>query len=739
MQTRTAHRTCPLCEATCGLELTLVDDRITRVRGDDEDVFSRGYICPKGALYGELEHDPDRLTRPLVKVDGRHVEVSWDEAFERVAELLTPILESDRNAVAAYVGNPNVHNVAGQFYLRPLLKALGTRSIFSASTVDQMPKHISSGYLFGSPVAIPVPDLDRTDHLLLLGANPHMSNGSLCTAPDFPGRLRAIRDRGGKVVVIDPRRTRTAEKASEHHFIRPGTDPYLLLAMVATLDAEGLVDLGHLAGRVDGLDVVLDAARVYTPEQVAPTCGIPAEEIRRLARELAAAERGAVYGRIGTHTVPFGTLAAWLVDVLNVITGNLDRAGGVMWPLAAHDQASGRPKEFRTGRWHSRVRGLPEVLGELPVATLADEILTEGDGRVRALVTVAGNPVVSTPDAGRLDEALQSLDAMVSVDIYLNETTRHADVILPSPPDLTRPHYDGAFYRLAVRNVANYSPPVVELADDAMPEWEILAKLSLIALGQPTSTPPSVADEFVIRLLVEGGCKDPEGPIAGRDPDDVLAQLAPRTGPDRVLDYLLRVGAYGDGFGRDPDGLTLERLAAREHGLDLGPLQPRLDDVIRHPSGQVHLAAEVFLDDLERLREAQSRFMDASHVLVGRRHVRSNNSWMHNIAGLNGGSNRCTLHLHPEDAAALGVDDGAVVEVRSRAGAVEAPVEVTEDIMRGVVSLPHGWGHDVEGVGLTVARDRPGVNSNVLTDATDIDVPSGNAVLNAIPVTLAAV
>ncbi len=436
--TRTAYRTCPLCEAACGLELTVRDDRVVAARGDRDHVFSHGFACPKGATFGQLSDDPDRLRRPLVRRGGRHVEVSWDEAFEAISAGLRPVLETyGPHAVALYLGNPNVHTMAGGLYLQPLLKAIGTRNIFSASTVDQMPKHVSCGYLFGSSLAIPVPDLDGTDLLLMLGANPWESNGSLATAADFPGRLKAIQERGGRFIVVDPRRTRTAEHADEHLFIRPGTDAYLLFGIVHTLFAEGLVALGPLAAHVTGVELVGKLAEGFAPETVGATCGVPADRIRSLARELAASPRAAVYGRIGTCTVEFGTLTSWLVDVINVLTGNLDRAGGVMFPLPAHVKPTAGSKGFTTGRWHSRVRGLPEVKGELPVATLADEIETPGDEQVRAFVTVAGNPVLSTPNSERLDRALAGLSFMVSVDPYLNETTRHADVVLP-PLDATR-------------------------------------------------------------------------------------------------------------------------------------------------------------------------------------------------------------------------------------------------------------------------------------------------------------
>ncbi len=467
----THFRTCPFCEATCGLEVTVEGRDVVEVRGDREDVFSHGFICPKATGLKHLQEDPDRLTTPLVKQpDGSFAEATWDEAFRVIDERLSPILaEHGRDSVAVYVGNPSAHNLSALTFGPVWIRALGSKSVFTATTVDQMPKHISSGLMFGAALSIPVPDVDRTDHLMILGANPLVSNGSLLTAPDMRGRLRAIRERGGKVVVIDPRRTRTAEAADEHHFIRPGGDAHLLFGIVHTLFDEDLADPGPLAEHLNGLDEVEELARDFAPEDVAEACGIEAPEVRRMARELAAADTAAVYGRIGTCTQEFGALASWLVDVVNVLTGNLDRPGGAMFTRAAAGarNTSGEPgsgKGFRTGRWRSRVRDLPEALGELPVSCLAEEIDTPGDGRIRALVTSAGNPLVSTPNSDRLERAVDDLDFMLSVDIYLNETTRHADVILPAPGPLEKPHYDLALYQLAARNVANYSPPVLPTA-----------------------------------------------------------------------------------------------------------------------------------------------------------------------------------------------------------------------------------------------------------------------------------
>nr|WP_202425060.1 molybdopterin oxidoreductase family protein [Streptomyces sp. HUCO-GS316] len=735
-------RICPLCEATCGLTLTIDGTRVTGARGDRDDVFSRGFICPKGASFGAVDGDPDRLRTPLVRKDGELREATWEEAFEAVAAGLRPVVERHgQNAVGVVLGNPNVHTMAGALYPALLLASLGTRSIFSASTVDQMPKHVSSGLLYGDANAIPVPDLDDTDHLLLIGANPLESNGSLCTAPDFPGKLKALKARGGTLTVIDPRRTRTARLANRHIAIRPGTDALLLAAMAHVLFEEDLAAPRELAEHLQGLDELREAVRDFTPEAVAGACDVDATLIRTLARELAAAPTAAVYGRIGSCTVPHGTLASWLVDVLNILTGNLDRPGGALFPQAATDKTprpAGPGRGFALGRWHSRVSRHPEAKGELPISALAEEIDTataEGEP-VRALVAIAANPVLSVPDGDRLDKALDSLDFMVSVDPYLNETSRHAHVVLPPPPPSQSAHHDFAFNTLAVRNQVRYNRPAVPLEPGRMPETEILARLILAATGMHGADPAAV-DTLVIDQTLGKAVKEPHSPVHGQDPRDLAARLTGETGPERRLDMMLRLGPYGDGFGVRPDGLSLEKLLAHPHGIDLGPLRPRLPQPLKTRSGKVELLPEPIADDLPRLREALRERPDGL-VLVGRRHLRSNNSWMHNVPALTGGSNRCTLHIHPEDAERLGVRDGEPVRVKGAGGEVTAPAEVTDGVRRGVVSLPHGWGHDRPGTRMSHASADPGVNVNQLLDGSLLDPLSGNAVLNGVPVEVAA-
>jgi anaerobic selenocysteine-containing dehydrogenase len=749
--TQTVYRTCPLCEATCGLEVTVSitskGREVTRIRGDRDDVFSHGFICPKGSTLKQLHDDPDRLRRPLIKRNGEHVEVDWPEAWDEVAGRLGEIIERHgRESVATYLGNPGAHSLSAMLYNRSLLQGLGTRRRFSASTVDQMPKQVAAGYMFGTGVSVPVPDLDRTDFVLMLGANPYASNGSLCTAPDFPGRLEAMRARGGKLVVVDPRRSRTAEEADSWLPIRPGSDALFLMAIVHTLFAEGLVSIDdRLQPLVSGLDDVRRVASDFSPETVERATGISAATTRAVARDLAAAPTAVVYGRIGTTTTEFGTTASWLVDVVNVLTGNLDRAGGAMFtkPVLGGPTTRGKSGSgagFRIGRGGGRtqVKGYPEVMGEYPVAALAEEITDAGEQRVRALVTVAGNPVLSTPHSEQLSKAFDQLEFMVSVDMYLNETTRHADVILPPPSQLQREHYDVALYPFAIRNVANFSERVLPLDDGQPDEWEVLLKLALIAQGFGPDADPLAADDATIDGLVRHGVSDPGSPIHGRNADDILEQLnaTDRKGPARTIDYMLQTGPYGAAFGANPGGASLDLLLANPHGVDYGALEPRLPDALRTKSGSIELAAPELLADIPRLRAAIDELSSRDLVLVGRRHLRSNNSWMHNIEVLVKGKPRCTLHVHPDDAVKLGVREGGVARVASRVGEVDAIVEVTDSIRPGVVSLPHGWGHGMPGTRMRVAAERAGVNSNVLTDHEAIDPLSGTSVLNGIPVSV---
>ncbi|MFM7262319.1 MAG: molybdopterin dinucleotide binding domain-containing protein, partial [Acidimicrobiales bacterium] len=568
-----------------------------------------------------------------------------------------------------------------------------------------------------------------------------------CTAPDFPGRIEAIRARGGKVVTIDPRRTKTADNGDQWIDVKPGTDGLLLAAVINVLFAENLVSMEpRLASITDGVDEICAATSALTPESVEKATGVTAATIRTLAREIAAAPTAAVYGRIGVNAVEFGTLNAWLIDSINLLTGNLDRRGGAMFTMPATGSATtrgqgGRGKGFTIGRGHSRVSRKPEAMGEYPVAVLAEEITTPGEGQLRGFICLSGNPVMSTPHSRQLDAALESLEFMVSVDIYLNETSRHADVILPAPSALQKEHYDVGLYPYAVRNVANFSERVFPLEDGQPDEWEILVRLGAILQGLPADTDPQVIDDAMLRQSIGAAVATTGSPVHGRDAEEIfdLLSVDGRVGPARQIDLMLQTGPYGAGFGANPGGLSLQKLLDNPHGVDLGPLEPRLPEALRTPSGRIDIAPALFLGEMGRLAEKKAEMESTRILLVGRRDLKSNNSWMHNIRVLTKGALSCTLHVHPDDAAGLGVSTGSVVRVTSRVGSVDVTAEVTDSVRRGVVSLPHGWGHNVPGTRMAVAAEKAGVNSNILTDDRTLDPLSGNASLNAIPVTLQAV
>jgi anaerobic selenocysteine-containing dehydrogenase len=737
MSREIVHRTCSLCEAHCGISVEVDPDarRVLGVRGDPDDPFSAGYICPKAHGLLALQEDPDRLRRPLRRRGSRWTEIGWDEALELASSRLREVRDAHGpEALASYVGNPNAHDLGSSLYLPALLRALGTRKRFSASSVDQLPKMLSSCALYGAPLAVPVPDIDRTQHLLVLGANPVASNGSLATAPDFKGRLRRLRERGGKLVVVDPRRSETARMADEHHFIRPGADAWFLFSLVQTLFDEGLVELGRLEPWVRGLDELRTLAKDFPPEATAPATGIDANTTRRIAREFAAADRAVCYGRIGTCTQEFGTLASWLVDLVTILTGNLDRPGGALFPRSATGPGLEPPRRRSSvpyGRWRSSVRGLPEAFGELPVAAFAEEIDAAGDGRIRALVTVAGNPVLSTPNGARLARALEGLDFMVSVDIYLNETTRFADLVLPPTSPLERSNCDVAFFGFSVRNVAKFSPAALPAPEGALDQWEILAELA----GRLGGADVAAVDELLLSHLL-GATLGAGNACPDVSEADARAALGDRRGPERLLDLMLRAGPYGDRFEPSSDGLSLARLRAAEHGVDLGPLEPRLPAMLATEGPLLDLVPPLLVDDVPRLRERLREHREHELLLVGRRHLRTNNSWMGNLHALAKGRDRCTLLVSPRDAQRLGLRDGGRARVRSRVGEVEAPVVVSDEMMPGVVSLPHGFGHDAEGARLQVARRHAGVNVNLLTDEARTDALSGNGVLNGVPVEL---
>ncbi|NEA34410.1 molybdopterin-dependent oxidoreductase [Streptomyces sp. SID13031] len=694
----TVRRTsCNLCEAICGVLVTVEAGRVTDIRGDEADPLSRGHICPKAVALRDLQEDPDRLTQPVRRTATGWEELGWDEAYAYVATRLRAVQKDHgRNSVGVYLGNPNVHSVGAMTHMPTVVRLLKTRNRFSATSVDQLPHMLAVHLMYGHQLMVPVADIDRTSYLLMLGANPLASNGSMMTAPGFGRRLKEVQKRGGRVVVIDPRRTETAAVADEHHFVRPGTDAAFLLALIHQILRDGTT---AVASYVDSLSVVDEVTRDWTPERAAAVTGIAADDIRRIAREFAAADKAACYGRLGVSTQQFGAICQWAVQVLNIITGNLDRPGGSMFPRPAVDTLRGIGKGH-IGAWTSRVRSLPEFGGELPASAMADEILTPGDGQIRAMVTIAGNPVLSTPNGRRLDEALETLDFMVCVDPYINETTRHADVILPPTPPLERDHYDLAFHQLAVRNTARWNDAVLPRPSESRHDWEIFRGLGLALLD------------------------------SGRLRQRAITSLRLRLSPRRVVDLGLRIGPYR---------LSVRKLRKSVGGVDLGPLQPALPGRLYTKTKRIDLAPAMIIDDLPRAFSALfTGPADDGLLLIGRRHLRSNNSWMHNSARLVKGKPRHQLLMNPDDLRSRDLTDGQLVEISSAAGTISVEVASSNDMMPGVVSLPHGFGHGRPGVRLSVASQVAGASINDITDSTLTDPIAGTAALNGVPVKVTA-
>ncbi|HYJ88719.1 MAG TPA: molybdopterin oxidoreductase family protein [Pyrinomonadaceae bacterium] len=718
------YRACNLCEAICGIEITVQAGEHLDIRGDKDDPFSRGYICPKAVALQDLHYDKDRLKYPVRRTPGGWERIGWDDALDEVAFNLKRVQANHgRNAVATYLGNPNVHNYGAMIFAPGFIRSLHTRNRFSATSVDQLAHHLSAYLMFGHQLLLPVPDLDRTDFFLILGANPAVSNGSMMTAPGMSRRLQEIRQRGGKVILIDPRFNETARLADRHLFIKPGTDVLLLLALLHVVFEEGLTRLGPLASFTKGVETIRNLVAEFPPEKVGSITRIDSSEIRRLAREFASAQSAVCYGRIGVSTQEFGGVCQWLINVLNIVTGNLDRQGGAMFTLPAFDPVTAPQAVSPRGsfaRWHSRVRKLPEFAGELPVVALAEEILTEGPGQIKALVTVAGNPVLSTPNGRQLDRAFAGLEFMAAIDCYINETTRHAHIILPPSSSLERTHYDLAFNVLAVRNTAKFSPALFRPDAETRHDWQILLELQT-------------------RIEHDGVF----GNLFGRVQREVGKRFF---GPERILDLGLRLGPYGAKANPFSKGLTLRKLKQAVHGIDLGPLRSCLPERLRTADKRIELAPEVLVKDVERVKEkllnwtgrpaSNSSSGDASDqsngnlLLIGRRQLRSNNSWMHNSQRLVKGKPQCTILMHPTDAARRDLKSGQTVTVRSSAGSVAVPIEISEEMMPGVVSIPHGWGHERPGVELAVAREHAGESINDVTDNQAIDALCGTAAFN---------
>jgi anaerobic selenocysteine-containing dehydrogenase len=707
--------------------------RVLRIEGDPEDPISRGHLCPKATALQGVYEDPDRLRQPIRRTSGGNWEtISWDDAFELATDQIGRVQSRfGHDALGIYIGNPSGFDVGSMLYNRFILESLRSPRLFSAATMDHFPKLFTSRVLYGKGSILPIPDIDRCDYFLCLGGNPIVSQGSLMSAPGIRNRLRAIQERGGKVVVVDPRRSETARSADEHVFIRPGSDAYLLFALAHVIFEDGLVRLGRFEAFLDGVDKIRSLASQFTPELVAPATGIPSETIRRLAHELATHPHACVYGRIGTCTVEFGTLASWLIDVVNILLGRYDEPGGMMFPRPATGQHEpGNPlPPITIGPYKTAARGLPMVDGHLPASSFAEELDPglAGEDRVRALVVACGNPVLSMPAGDRLARGLEGLEFMLAVDLYLNETTRYADLILPPAHQLEHENFDFLAQSTTVRNFVRYGEEVCAPTPGSKRAWEIYLELAARLNGVTAE----VLDDTSLMQNVTR--------FAGRlglDVDEVLAELGDERGPMRLVDLQLRCGPYGDQFGRKPEGLTLAKLKAAKRAIDLGPLERRLPEILRTPEKRIQLADPLITQDVARLRQRLPDHVQRTGlVLVGRRQARSMNSWLHNVPNLARGPARCTLLVHPEDASRHDLTNGSVARVRSRVGQLDVEVEVSDEMMPGVVSLPHGFGHGVPGSRLTVAAERQrGVNANVLTDDLPLDVPSGTSVANGIPV-----
>lgn len=717
---RTVFRTCTLCEANCGLRFDVEGNRILSVRPDAEDPFSQGYVCPKGIAIAAVHDDPDRLRSPMRRVGPDRFEpIGWDEALDLAAAGLRRVRDAGGgDALAVYWGNPIIHNHGALVVRGGVNRALGTRNVFGAGSQDVSPRFAASWYLYGSSLALPIPDIDRTDYFLCVGANPMVSNGSVMTAPDMRGRIRRLRARGGRIVVVDPRRSETAEEADEHVAIRPGTDAAFLLGLAAAVLTRRGADAVAKDAPVHGLEEIVPRLRAIDPDAVARFTGVPREISERLAREFLERPTSVAYSRIGVCNARYGTLATYATDLLNLVAGRLGRTGGAMFPTPAIDVSRivKLTRDDGQGRWRTRVRGLPETLGEVPSAALAEEMETPGDGQVRALLTFAGNPVLSAPNGRRIAAALSKLEFMVSIDLYVNETTRHADLILPPAWSLAEEHMDLFFPLMSVRNTARWSPPVVERGPTERHDWEILLALATRLGGGPTGMR---AADLAIRA-------------AGK--------LGYRWSPRPTIDFLLRTGAFGDRYLPWRKGLSLRRLEGEPHGLDLGPLEEGVVRRLGHRDRRVHVAAPEILRAWDALDTAlaPAGAVQEGLLLIGRRELRSNNSWMHNVAALTSGAERCLLFLHPKDAATHGVGDGDTVVMESRVHRGEVRVRVTEEIAPGVVSLPHGWGHAAAAPFQRVAGGRPGVSMNDWTDEAEVEGVVGQSILNGVPVRITA-
>lgn len=696
----------------CGIEVSTEGREIVSIAGDKKNPFSEGHVCPKAIVLKDLYDDPDRIKTPLKKTVDGWQEISWDDALDEVAESLFNVQHKHGiESIGTYLGNPNAHNMGSILFGPYFYRSLRSHNRYSATSVDQLPHHIVSRQLFGHQSQIPIPDIDNTEYFMIIGGNPLASNGSIMTVPHIKRRLKAIQSKGGKVVVIDPKKSETADMSTEHYFIKPGTDALLMLAMINKLFSSGKAKPGKLIDFAPTLPDIEQYVAEYTPTKVASLIGMSTEQIEGLVDDFCAAEKAVCYGRMGASVQAFGTLTQYLIMLFNMLTGNLDETGGMMFTQPAADLLphSGRGS---IGNYHSRVRKLPNFAGEFPVSTLAEEMTTPGEGQIKAMVIGAGNPILTTPNGQQLDEAFANLEFVVAVDFFITETSRHANIILPPVTALERDHYDVVFHNFAVRNSAKFSPAIFPAEPNSKTDWQIY-----LGLAERLDKLNGMATEKYQSLWA----KEPTG----------------------VVDDMLKMGQYQ----YEGKPLSIEVLKQNPHGIDLGPLQANLPEAIYHANKLIDLKFDYFMPDLRRLNQyffadTKLEFSDNSLQLIGRRHLKTNNSWMHNskrmVKGTNNGLSRCTAQIHPDDASKYNVVDKQMIKVSSRVGSIELPAELTEKIMPGVISIPHGWGHNKKGMRLQVAQENPGVSVNDLTDEMVVDELSGNAVLNGVPVQIEA-
>ena len=683
------YRTCNLCEAMCGLEITYKEKKVISIVGDKKDPLSKGFICPKSLALKDLYEDPDRLKTPIKRTENGWQEISWTEAFDEVEIQIKKIQEKyGNNAVATYQGNPNVHNVGSMLYGGPFLKSLKTKQKYSATSADQLPHHIASLKMFGHQMLIPIPDIERTDYLLILGANPGASNGSLLTAPGFPKKIKSIQKRGGKVINIDPRFTETSKISSQHLYINPGKDALFLLSLLHVIFDQGIEEKTHLSNHLKGLEEIKEIVKEYSPKKTALLIGIDSLEIQKIAKDFMNSKTAVCYGRMGVSTQEYGGICQWLINVLNIVTNNMDKVGGAMFTKPAIDLVYMTGIQGKVGnfdRYRSRVHNLPEYSGELPVATLADEILTEGEGQIKMFICTAGNPVLSAPNGKKLEKALEKLDFMVSIDIYLNETSKYANIILPTTNGLETLHYDLVFHQLAIRNTAKLSEVLFEKDENQKHDWQILNELT-----------------------------------------ERITEKKNSLTPEMMLDNMFQYSPYKEA------NLSVNKLKENPNGIDLGSLQPLLIKRIFTVDKKINVSPKIFIDDLKRLnkelcKDTKEEETKYPFALIGRRHLRNNNSWMHNSKLLMKGKNRCTVLMSSKDANNLSITDHQKIKIISNVGSIELPVEISDEMKEGVLSIPHGFGHNRNGTKIKLAEENAGESINDLTDDNKIDKLTGNA------------